>query len=227
MFDAYQRVICAANCRIVKKLMPLLLIAGIITAFSTSLASDQPQRPVLVADNDRGEVRLTGYVQKTKKPRMVDWGATNQALLGSRGGDYHDHFVFLIDAQVSDIYKALLKIGADPAKATESEMRGTPVEILIQWTFGDNTHLLPYQEFFQQKMQRSSEQLIASWEPSFVFHGLGSKREVNTGCIACPVYCPGGIIGDQTKYAPMIRADWEKLPQPGTKIMAIIRIIRS
>ena len=171
MFDLYQRVSCAANCKTVKKLMPLLFIAAIIAACSTSFASDV----YLVADKARGEVRLTGYVQKTEKPRMVDWGATNQALLGSRGGDYQDHFVFLIDAQVSDIYKALLKIGADPAQASEGEMRGTPVEILIQWTVGDQTHLLPYQGFFQQKIPGSLGQRIAFWEPSFIFHAPASS----------------------------------------------------
>ena len=226
MFDACRKVLCASNYNSVKTakaFMTLGLIAALITACSTSSESDL----ILVVDKDRGEVRLTGYVQKTQMPRMTDWGANNQALLGSRGGEYQDHFVFLMDAQVPDIYKALLRIGADPGKATEGEMRGIPVEIFIQWTVGKYTHILPYQGFFQQKMPGGSEHLIVPWEPNFVFHGLGAKKEVDTGCIACPVYCPGGIIGDQSMSEPMLRAEWRILPRPGTKIMAIIRMTRS
>jgi len=226
MFDAHPKILCAAVWRqvdTVKALMFLGLIAALVAACSTSSESD----PVLVVDRDRGKVRLTGYVQKTLMPRMTDWGANNQALLGSRGGKYQDHFVFLVDAQVPDIYKALLRIGADPAKATEGEMRGTPVDIFIQWTVGKYTHVLPYQGFFQQKMPGGSKQGIVPWEPSFVFHGLGAEKKVDTGCIACPVYCPGGIIGDQSMSAPMLRAAWQILPSPGTKIIAVIRTARS
>ena len=225
MCDAHPKILCAAIWRqveTVKALMMFGLIATLITACSTSSDSD----PVLVADRDRGEVRLSGYVQKTEMLRMTDWGANNQALLGSQGGRYQDHFVFLVHAQVQDIYKAMLRIGADPVKATEGDMRGTPVEIFIQWTIGKYTHILPYQGFFEQRMPGGSEQHIVPWEPSFVFHGLGAEKKVDTGCIACPVYCPGGIIGDQSMAESMLRAAWQILPRPGTKIMAVIRMAR-
>ena len=225
-----KRGLWSANCRPVKTVqvaITLGLVAVLPAPFSAPLALDRQQQPVLVADSDLGEVRLLGHVQKTRAPRMTDWGAKHQALLGTRDGDYHDDFVFLVDARVSDIYKALLEVGADPAKAAEGEMRATLVDILIQWTVGDRMHSLPYQGFFQQSMPGGEEELIAPWEPRFVFHGMGAEREVDTGCIACPAYCPGGIIGDQVASVPMLRADWEKLPRPGTEITAAIRISRS
>lgn len=207
-----------------KVLLAVGCMAVLLDGCSTSPAREESQQRALVVDRDSGEVKLTGSVQKTQAPRMTDWGATGQALLGAQDGDYHEHFVFLMDAQVSEIHDALLEIGADSAKAAEGEMHGTPVEILIEWSADGRTQVLAYQEFFQQKTAEGVEPPIIPWRTRFVFHGLGAQRGVGTGCIACPLYCPGGIIGNVTKSTPTLRADWGKLPQPGTKITAVIRI---
>ena len=213
-----------------KKLSALIILGGALVflqIWCSATASERMHNISLTADKGRGEVRITGHVQKTDSPRMTDWGQKNQALLGTRNGDYNDHFVFLIDAQVQDIYKALLEIGADPDFNPEMEMPGSPVEIIIQWIEKGQSNQMLYQNFFLQKAPNGSEKESISWEPDLVFHGLGAKKGVNTGCLACPVYCPGGIIGDQIKPAniPILRADWETLPEPGTEITAVIRVV--
>jgi len=210
-----------------KVLIVLLCTAALLSGCSTPFAWDESQGPVLAVDRNSGEVRLTGVVQKTQAPRMKDWGAKKQALLGARDGDYHDYFVFLMDARVSDIYRALLELGADTGKAADGGMRGTPLEILIQWTVDGHAYSLPYQNFFQQKVQEGAEQLVTPWKPRFVFHGSGAESGASSGCIACPLYCPGGIIGSLTTSVPTLRADWTKLPRPGTRITVVIRILRS
>lgn len=155
---------------------------------------------------------------------MDQWSATFQALLGTSDGEYRDYFVFLLDAGVPEIHQALLELGADPDRPGADELPGTPVTITIQWTAQGKLHTLPYEAFFPQKHQpKSAQPIIAPWQPRFVFHGTGFKNKAATGCVACPLYCPGGIIGNLSKTVPTLRVDWEKVPPPGTKNSAIIK----
>ena len=64
-----------------------------------------------------------------------------------------------------------------------------------------------------------------------MFHGSGALNKVTTGCIACTHDCPGGIIGNNQyplmEPIPILRANWQKLPKPGTRVTVVIRPVPS
>ncbi len=203
----------------------------------------------ILIDSLRCEVRATGIVQKTDKPRMNEFAAAGPALLGAKNGKFKDFFVFLTDAWTWDIYSSLEKLGGrgrvvykgDEIKnhmgistnqKPQNYYQGDPVQIYIQWKDKNGTHCLAYEDFFIEK-EIGPDNSIAykPWTPHFVMHGSGAVNQKKTGCIACTHDCPGGIIGSnryaiQTKI-PVLKALWDRLPAPGTKIEVVFRPVPS
>ena len=202
----------------------------------------------LVVDSERCEVRLKAVVQKTDAPRMEDWAQVTPALLGSKGGKCEKFFVFLTDARVTEVHEALLELGARsrvvykveeavkhkglrPDNTPSDYMQGDPVQIFVEWKEGGQIKRMAYEDFFLEKLLVGESETTKPWTPHFVFHGSGALNNKKTGCIACTHDCPGGIIGNNQypliEPLPMLRADWQKLPKPGTKVIIIIRPVAS
>ncbi|MFH1732707.1 MAG: YdjY domain-containing protein [Planctomycetota bacterium] len=213
------------------------LCIWLAAALSGCASSD---RAVMV-DRERCEARFAAVVQKTDAPRMNDWASAGPALLGSRGGRYEKYFVFLTDAGAADVHAALLELGARIRTAHPVEhaanykglppdtTAGDPVQIFVEWQAGGRTCRLAYEDFFAQKIITGKSETIRPWTPHFVFHGTGALQKRRTGCIACTHSCSGGIIANNQLPLPgpipILRADWRKLPKPGTRVTVVIRPI--
>jgi hypothetical protein len=215
-----------------------------IVALSCSTAPNK----AFIVDRKRGEVRCTGIVQKTKAPRMNDFGNPIPALLGSKGGEFENYFVFLTDAGVSDVNSALIELGAKsrlvyklkdvekhkglrPDNTPADYMQGDPVQIYIEWIDNGKKKCLAYEDFFIEQTIVQNSKTTKPWTPHFIFHGSGVLNKKKTGCIACTHDCPGGIIGNNqyplVNPIPVLKADWAKLPAPGTEITVILRPVPS
>jgi len=213
-----------------------------------SAAAEAPAAKPLVVDEKRGEVRLTAIVQKTDAPRMAEWAQAVPALLGAKGGEFEKFFVFLTDAWVREIHDALLELGARSRvvyklpeavkhKGLRTDntpadyMQGDPVQIFVEWQQEGRTRRLAYEDFFLEKIVVGNAETLKPWTPHFVFHGSGVLNEKKTGCIACTHNCPGGIIGNNQypliEPVPILRADWLKLPKPGTRVIVVMRPVPS
>ncbi len=226
----------------------LLTVAALSGCAESSASRSAGRGGPVVVDADRCEVRLTAVVQKTDAPRMADWGSATPALLGSRGGKYEEYFVFLVDAGVKDVYDALGRLGARstrvyalaevdrhkglrPDNTPADYLAGDPVQIFVEWEHDGQTRRLAYEDFFLERVDVGGGYTTKPWTPHFVFHGSGVVNKKKTGCIACTHDCPGGIIGNNqyplVEPVPTLRADWQKLPPPGTAVTVVIRPVPS
>lgn len=168
--------------------------------------------------------------------------------MGSKGGKFEDHFVFLADTWFYEVYEALLKLGARarvvyrapeavkrkglrPDNVPEDYMQGDPVQISVEWKDGAQTRRLAYEDFFDEKIVVGGVETIKPWTPHFVLHGSGVLNNKKTGCIACTHDCPGGIIGNNQypliEPRPVLRANWTRLPKPGTEVTIILKPVCS
>lgn len=203
---------------------------------------------LIKVDKKRGEVRLSGIVQKTDKVRMNDFGKAGPALLGSKGGSVADFFVFLADAWTTEVWDGLIEIGgqsrvvykSDEAKkhagyrddnTPEDYFQGDPVQIHIEWKEEGKIRRLAYEDFFVEKFTRDSVSHLKPWTPHFIMHGCAIISKGKSGCIACTHDCPGGIIGSNNgpiaKPIPLLKALWDRIPAPGTRVNIVLRPVPS
>jgi hypothetical protein len=239
-----------------RRLLCLGLLFGLATAIhaeesvTKSPAANLPRPGTIAVDKERGEVILSGKVQKpVDKPCIDDWGERVQAFVGcdkaaGRDAKMADYFVFLVDVPTEDVYDGLIKLGAKPRvhysiqegnkrsglkpdTNAEDYLQGDPVLLSIFWRDGDRWTERPYQDFAREKVMVGGKPVIKPWTPSFVFHGSGAIHKSGTGCIACPCDCAGGIIGDNRNPLynpkPTVRFNWDVAPKPGTPIYVRIR----
>ena len=106
--------------------MTAILILGLFTAFQESgsppVAADTGMIHGVLVDTKRGEVAFTAEVRHPKgKPCIDAWGQRVQAFVGTAvaGGkpaEFADHFVFLAEVDVNDIYKGLVELGLQTEK---------------------------------------------------------------------------------------------------------------
>ncbi len=202
----------------------------------------------IVVDPVRGEVRLSAVVQRTDAPRMDGFARATPALLGARDGKSAHYFVFLTDAPVRAVYDGLRQLGArsrvvyqkaevGPHRGIREDntpadyMQGDPVQVFVKWRKDGRGRRMAYEDFFWQRTDVSGGETVKPWTPHFVFHGSGILNKVDTGCIACTHDCPGGIIGNNqyplVDPVPVLRADWGRLPAPGTRVTVVIRPVSS
>ena len=222
-------------------ILPVLLLAGCSAGGTGSNIG-------IRIDERRCEVRLSAVVQKTDAPRMAAFARATPALLGARGGDHADHFVFLTDASVVEVHDGLRRLGARsrvvykkadvpahkgirPDNTPDDYMQGDPVQIFVEWHDGSQTRRLAYEDFFLEQTTGNPAVTVKPWTPHFVFHGSGVLNKASTGCIACTHDCPGGIIGNNqfplVDPVPVLKADWSRLPAPGTRVTVVIRPVPS
>lgn len=211
-----------------------------------------PERPAtakaVIVDHDKRELRLAAVVQKTDAPRMNDFGSHFSALLGCKGGKVDENFVFLVDAWTPEVYAGLLELGARPratfgaggavdhagaklALIDKGYMEGDALLIWIEWQTPEGTKRRAYQDFFVEKAVVDGKEVIKPWTPHFVLHGSGVLNDTRTGCIACTHDCPGGIIANNQyplkQPIPVLKANWELLPPPGTRVTVVLRPVPS
>lgn len=225
------------------------LLSLAIAALAIPLAACLPgPRSAPVVDHARQEVRLSGVVQKTDAPRMSDFGSHFSALLGCKGGKVDEYFVFLVDAWTPEVYKGLLELGARP-RATfgsggtvqhagqalnlvdQGYMQGDPLLIYIEWDTPKGTMRRAYEDFFIEKIVVDGKEVEKPWTPHFILHGSGILNDTRTGCIACTHDCPGGIVANNqfplNKPIPVLKANWDLLPKPGTRVTVVLRPVPS
>lgn len=233
-------------CRMAKVLVAVFL------AFSLSgCPGSRPERaaaPELVIDHAKQEVRATAVVQKTNAPRMNDFGSATPALMGSRGGRFEDAFVFLLDAWIPDVYRALLELGARPRAAFgaggaighagaklqligQGYMNGDPVQAYVVWETPEGQRRRAYEDFFIERIVVDGKEVLKPWTPHFVLHGSGVLNDTQTGCLMCTHDCPGGLIANNAlplkTPIPVLKANWDLLPPPGTRVTIVLRPVPS
>jgi hypothetical protein len=133
--------------------MTAILILGLLTAFQESgsppVAADTGMIHGVLVDTKRGEVAFTAEVRHPKgKPCIDAWGQRVQAFVGTAvaGGkptEFADHFVFLAQVDVNDIYKGLVELGLQTEKhvsraegrrvAGRDFLKEDPVAVFIAW----------------------------------------------------------------------------------------------
>ena len=106
--------------------MTAILILGLFTVFQESgsppVAADTGMIHGVLVDTKRGEVAFTAEVRHPKgKPCIDAWGQRVQAFVGTAvaGGkptEFADHFVFLAEVDINDIYKGLVELGLQTEK---------------------------------------------------------------------------------------------------------------
>lgn len=228
--------------------MALLLASVVLVAGVVLLIGNEGADAPLVIDKKRCEIRCSGVIQKTSAPRMNDFASAVPALLGSKGGTRESFFVFLIDTSVESVHDALVELGArsrlayrsvdvakhrgpKPDNTPADYLQGDPVQILVLWKENENMRCLAYEDFFLEQIDMGGTKTQKPWTPHFVFHGSGVLNNAKTGCIACTHDCPGGIIGNNqfplVDPVPVLRADWTRLPKPGTAVTIAFRPVPS
>lgn len=227
--------------------MTSLLALGLLVACQTP--SQPPIDPNagtvngVVVDTRRGEVAFGAEVQHpTGKPCIDAWGQRIQAFVGTAkaGGkptQFADHFVFLADVDVNDVYRGIAELGLQPEKhvsraegkkvAGREFLKGDPVSVSITWKDGDRWVEKPYESFVREKVMVDGKEVVKPWTPNWVFHGSGVLHDEGTGCIACPCDCPGGLIADNRnpiyEPKPTVFFDLKAAPPKGTKVIVKIR----
>ena len=240
------------------RLLGLTFLAGSLplAARSASAGADREERlpkpGTVVVNRERGEVILSAAVQYPKgKPCIDEYGKRVQAFVGTAraaGGDAKmaGYFVFLVDAPLEDVHKALLELGAKPRvhysiqegkKRTglrpdtkmEDYLQGDPVLLSVFWKAGGRWVERPYQDFVTERVLVEGKPVEKPWTPHFVFHGSGAIHQSGTGCIACPCDCAGGIIADN-RYPiydpkPLVKFHMNRAPPVGTQVYVRIRAV--
>jgi len=206
-------------------------------------AAELPKPEEVQVNAVRGEILFCATVQHPRnKPCIDTWGERYQAFLGTskcsgKPAQFSDYFVFLSQADVEDVYKGLLELGAETrvhysckeAKKVSGReyLAGDPVVISIFWDEEGRRVERAYDDFVQERRESGGTDEVKPWTPHWVFHGSGVIHDERTGCIACPCDCPGGIIADNRTpiYRPMptVRFDWSKAPPTGTTVYVRIR----
>ncbi len=197
----------------------------------------------VLVDTKRAEVAFPAQVQHpTGKPCIDAWGQRVQAFVGSAVASgkptaFADHFVFLAEVDVKDIYKGLVEIGLQSDKhvshadgrsvAGRDFLKGDPVAVFITWSEGDRWVEKPYESFVREKVIVDGKEVVKPWTPQWVFHGSGVLHKEGTGCIAGPCDCPGGIIADNRnpifEPKPTVFFDLSTAPPKGSKVIVRIR----
>lgn len=228
------------------------LLAGCASDPAPAPAPAFPGPGEVLKSADRGEVLAHGKVMRPAPgPCLEDWGQRNVAFLGcsqtaAGPAKYADQFVFLIDCTTEQVHEALKAVGGrntvhypgpeakkraglKPETKPEDYLQGDPVLISITWKDGESWRELAYEAFAAERVAVEGAEVVKPWTPHFVFHGSGALYATNTGCLACPNDCPGGIITDNRNPIadpkPVLKFDWSKAPPAGTEIWVRFRVI--
>jgi hypothetical protein len=228
--------------------MSILLALGLLAAFpgqqdAPPVAADAAAVRGVVIDTKNGEVAFGATVQHpTGKPCIDAWGRRPQAFVGTAtaGGkpsEFADHFVFLADADVEDVYRGLAEVGLQIDKHLSREegkkvagrafLKGDPVSIVVTWKEGDKWVEKPYESFVKEKTIVDGKEVVGPWKPKWAFHGSGVIHKEATGSIACPGDCPCGLIADVRNPIldpmPTVFFDLKAAPPKGTRVIVKIR----
>lgn len=208
---------------------------------------DLPIPGQVKVDAEKGEVILPAKVRHpTGKPCIDDWGERLQAFIGcdTQGGkpaEMVDYFVFLVRADLDDVYQGLVRSGAKTKfhcsvqegkeLAGREYLQGDPVLISVFWKEGDRWIERAHEDFVQEKTTLDGKTVVKPWTPHFVFHGSGVLHKGRMGCIATPSACPSGIIADN-RYPiftpkPVVKFDLKQTPPVGSDVYIRIRTIAS
>jgi hypothetical protein len=215
------------------------LLAGVAAAAEESL----------VADAVRGELRLSGVIQKnTDRPVHGRWAKKSTAFVGVRGGSEEKDFIVLLDADRTDIYRAALdelgwrtgrrftwmqtftRRGFSKRTKPEHFMTGDPILCALEFERDGGRVRMPIEDTIRSRIRIDGAWVEVPYTPHFVFTGAGEENEIRSGCLLCPSACVGGVMTDnampvQTEVQEFL-VDWEKLPEPGAPVTVILRSIR-
>lgn len=228
---------------------------AVLAGWAAAAAAGDEKLPTpgeVVVDKARGEVVLSAAVQIPKdKPCIDRYGERIQAFVGTqtaagRTAKMAEYFVFLVDAPVEDVHRAMLDLGCKPRVHMSMEdgkkrtgwrpagggpaefLQGDPVAVSVFWKGPDGKWVeRPYQDFVTERVVVEGKPVEKPWSPHFVYHGSGAIHKSGTGCIACPCDCPGGIIADNRNPVydpkPMVKFDTSKCPKEGTPVYIRLR----
>ena len=188
-----------------------------------------------VADHAHHEVRFTAVVQPDAMSKWLGGGVRGHHAITWRGGNAHEHALFVADASDHDVRLALDSLGAkrgenltadswtarNDAKNPEPDklVEGSTIDVYFEW----NGHRVPLADVIREKGRP---------KPQMDFRYGGNERwqkDFHSGCIVCLYSCPGGAIGnhahairDYERDGVVYEAIPERLPPAGTRVMVIL-----
>jgi hypothetical protein len=210
------------------------MVAVIVTLFALTAVAPQSQP---VVDREHHEVRFTATVQPDALSKWIGGGVRGHHAITWRGGNAHDHALFVADASDHDVRLALDALGAKPgenlteaswtarANATNHEpdkrVEGTALDVFFEW----NGRRVPLGDVIREKGHP---------QPLLDFRYGGNERfqkDFHSGCIVCLYSCPGGAVGnhahairDYERDGVVYEAIPERLPPAGTRVTMVLRV---
>ena len=113
----------------------------------------------------------------------------------------------------------------------EGYMQGDPIQIYVEWDTPKGKMRRAYEDFFTERIIADGKEVLKPWTPHFILHGSGVLNDTRTGCIACTHDCPGGIVANNSlplkTPIPVLKANWDLLPKPGTRVTVVLRPVPS
>jgi hypothetical protein len=188
-----------------------------------------------IADRVHHEVRFTAVVQPEAMSKWLGGGVRGHHAITWRGGNAHEHALFVADASDHDVRLALDSIGAkrgenltaaswtarndaanhEPDKLVE----GSTIDVFFEW----NGRRVPLSDVIREKGRAA---------PQMDFRYGGNERwqkDFQSGCIVCLYSCPGGAIGnhahairDYERDGVVYEAIPERLPPAGTRVTVVL-----
>jgi hypothetical protein len=205
-------------------------------AIALFLSRTPAPSPALILDRAHREVRITATVQPGAMDRL--FGVRGHHLIVWKGGDAHDHALFVSEASDHDVRLALDALGGrrgenltvaawterDNPKNPEPDKRvdGTPVGVFVEWP----SHArVPAASLIAEK---------GAAAPRLDFRYGGNERwqkEFHSGCVVCLYSCPGGAVGnhahpirDYVRDGIVYSSLDDRLPPSGTKVTIILKL---
>jgi hypothetical protein len=190
-----------------------------------------------VVDREHHEIRFTATVQPAAMAKWIGGGVRGHHAITWRGGNAHDHALFVADASDHDVRVALDALGAKRGEnlteaswtartdATNPEpdkrVEGTTLDVFFEW----NGRRVPLADVIREKGHS---------QPLFDFRYGGNERfqkDFHSGCIVCLYSCPGGAVGnhahpirDYQRDGVVYEAIPERLPPAGTRVTMVLRV---
>ncbi len=210
-----------------------------VSSFAVALlaASVIAQVAQPVVDRGHREVRFTATVQPDAMAKWIGGGVRGHHAITWRGGNAHEHALFVADASDHDVRAALDALGAKRgenlteaswtarADATNPEpdkrVEGTTLDVFFEW----NGRRVPLADVLREKGHP---------QPLLDFRYGGNERfqkDFHSGCIVCLYSCPGGAVGnhahpirDYERDGVVYEAIPERLPPAGTRVTIVLRV---
>jgi len=201
-----------------------------VSSFAVALlaASVIAQVAQPVVDRGHREVRFTATVQPDAMAKWIGGGVRGHHAITWRGGNAHEHALFVADASDHDVRAALDALGAkrgenltEASWNARADATNPEPDVFFEW----NGRRVPLADVLREKGHP---------QPLLDFRYGGNERfqkDFHSGCIVCLYSCPGGAVGnhahpirDYERDGVVYEAIPERLPPAGTRVTIVLAV---